>query len=231
MFRFKMIKITLVVVVTLSFTNAKGEQIPTFNLPKNRLSSDEITTNETISAKLGLELAELNYEYLSYLEKVREPKKGFSFRDKQLRVTDDTVVIDAVASGDVEVLKSELERLGMQNVGVFGRVVSGQLPIIAINDIAELADLKFARPSLFTIHAGVCTSQGDEAIRSDVVRSMLGIDGNGVTVGALSDSFNCLGGAGQGVAEGDLPAGIVVLEEGDCGFGIDEGRALMEIIF
>ncbi|MGB7292946.1 MAG: choice-of-anchor D domain-containing protein, partial [Thermodesulfobacteriota bacterium] len=42
---------------------------------------------------------------------------------------------------------------------------------------------------------------------------------------------NCLGGAGQGVAEGDLPAGIVVLEEGDCGFGIDEGRALMEIIF
>jgi len=231
MFKFKIIKITLAVAVTLSFASAKSEELPTFNLSKNRLSPDERTTNETMLAKLGLELTDLNYEYMSYLEKVEEGKKGFTSRNKQLRVTDDTVVIDAVASGDVGVLKSELEQLGMQNVGVFGRVVSGRLPLIAINDMAELDGLKFARPSLFTTHAGTCTSQGDEAIRSDVVRSTLGIDGGGIAVGTLSDSFNCLGGAGQGVADGDLPAGIVVLQEGDCEFDTDEGRALMEIIF
>jgi subtilisin family serine protease len=231
MFRFKIIKVTLLVIVTLSFTNAMGEQIPTFSLPNNRSSRDDIATKESMLAKLGLELTELHDEYLSYLENVEKPERGFSSRNKQLRVTDDTVVIDAVASGDVDILKSELEGLGMQNIGVFGRVVSGQLPIIAIGDMAELDDLKFARPSLFTTHAGTCTSQGDVAIRSDVVRSTLGIDGSGITVGSLSDSFNCLGGADQGVVDGDLPAGIVVLQEGDCDFGTDEGRALMEIIF
>lgn len=231
MFRFKIIKVTLVVVVALSFTNAMGEQLRTFNLLNDASSGDDLATKKTMSAKLGSELTELNYEYLSYLENAEEQKKGFSSRNKQLRVTDDTVVIDAVASGDVGTLKSELEGLGMQNVGVFGRVVSGQLPIIAISDMAELQDLKFARPSLFTTHAGTCTSQGDEAIRSDVVRSMLGIDGSGVSIGTLSDSFNCLGGAGQGVADGDLPQGIVVLQEGDCDVDTDEGRAMIEITY
>jgi subtilisin family serine protease len=231
MFRFKIIKVTLLVIVTLSFTNAMGEQIPTFSLPNNRSSRNDIATKESMLAKLGLELTELHDEYLSYLENVEKPERGFSSRNKQLRVTDDTVVIDAVASGDVETLKSELEGLGMQNVGAFGRVVSGQLPIIAIADMAELQDLKFARPSLFTTHAGTCTSQGDVAIRSDVVRSMFGIDGSGTTVGTLSDSFNCLGGAGQGVADGDLPQGIVVLQEGNCLADDDEGRAMMEIIY
>ena len=236
MLRLKIIKITLVVVSALTFSNARGEEVPTFNLSKNGLSRGEMTTRETMVAKLGAELAELNYEYLSYLERVEEPKKEFSPRNKQLRVTDDTVLIDAVASGDVGVLKSALEKLGMKNVGVFGRVVSGRFPIIAIHDLAELDSLQFARPSLFTTHGGTCTSQGDEAIRSNVVRSSLGIDGSGTMVGTLSDSFNCLGGAEQGVADGDLPPGIVVLQEGDCdtgsdGMDTDEGRAMMEIIY
>jgi Cep192 domain 4/Subtilase family len=231
MFKFKLINITLVVVAALSLSDARSEQIPAFNLPRSGISLEDASKSEGMMAKVGLELNELNYEYLSYLEKVEEPQKGFSSRNKQLRMTNDTVVIDAVASGAVGVLKSELEGLGMQNVGVFGRVVSGQLPIIAINGMAELDDLKFARPSLFTTHAGTCTSQGDVAIRSDVVRSAFGIDGSGITVGTLSDSFNCLGGAEQGVADGDLPPGIEVLEEGDCDFDTDEGRAVMEIIF
>ncbi len=231
MFRYNIVKITVLAVVGLSFANARGENIPTFNLSRNWLSHDGMTTNDKMLNKLGLELTELNYEYLSYLEKAEEGTKWFSSRNKQLRVTDDRVVIDAVASGDVVALKSELEQLGMQNAEVFGRVVSGQLPIMAINDLAELDDLKFARPSLYMTHEGTCTSQGDQAIRSDVVRSTLGIDGSGTTVGTLSDSFNCLGGAGQGVADGDLPGGIVVLEEGDCDFDDDEGRAMMEIIY
>jgi hypothetical protein len=231
MLRFKIIKLILVLVFAVYFTSARGEQLLTFKLSNDMYSGEDLARIKPMSAKLGSELTELNDEYLSYMGNVENPEKGFSPRNKQLRVTDDTVVIDAVASGDVEILKSELERLGMQNIGVFGRVVSGQLPIVAISDMAELQDLKFARPSLFTTHAGTCTSQGDVAIRSDVVRSTLGIDGSGITVGTLSDSFNCLGGAGQGVADGDLPQGIVVLQEGDCEFGTDEGRADMEIIF
>jgi hypothetical protein len=52
-FKLKIIKITLAVTVTLSFAIAKSEELPTFNLSKNRLSPDERTTKETMLAKLG----------------------------------------------------------------------------------------------------------------------------------------------------------------------------------
>ena len=39
------------------------------------------------------------------------------------------------------------------------------------------------------------TSQGDAAQRSDVARANVGVDGTGVTVGTLSDSYDQLGGA------------------------------------
>ena len=68
-------------------------------------------------------------------------------------------------------------------------------------------------------------------MRADIGRTAFGVDGAGVMVGTLSDSFNCLGGAAAGVASGDLPAGITVLEEGPCADGrTDEGRGMMELI-
>jgi len=148
-----------------------------------------------------------------------------------LKITKGLVVIDAVASGDVSKLRSDLEKLGMENTAVFGRIVSGQIPIDAIDDMAELDSLQFARASISSTNAGQCTSQGDAAMRSDVARDMFGVDGSGIAVGTLSDSFDCLGGAAGDVASGDLPSGIVVLEEGPCTPGTDEGRASMQITF
>jgi len=114
---------------------------------------------------------------------------------------------------------------------VFGRMVSGRLLISAIPALEALDSLKFARPAYAMTRAGAATSQGDVAIRADVARSAFGADGTGVTVGVLSDSFNCRLGAATGVGSGDLPAGIVVLEEGPCAAGlVDEGRALAEIV-
>ena len=66
-------------------------------------------------------------------------------------------------------------------------------------------------------------------MRADIGRTAFGADGTGVMVGTLSDSYNCLGGAAAGVANGDLPAGVIVLDEGPCPAS-DEGRGMMEII-
>jgi hypothetical protein len=62
-----------------------------------------------------------------------------------VRVIEDRVVIDAVASGDVDVLKADLVTLGMQQAVAFGRIVSGQLPIAALPSLAALSSLNFAR--------------------------------------------------------------------------------------
>ena len=77
--------------------------------------------------------------------------------------------------------------------------------------------------------AGLVTSQADNVVEADRVRATLpeAFDGTGVTIGVLSDSYNALGGASSGVASGDLPAGVNVLQDSS---GDDEGRAMIELI-
>jgi hypothetical protein len=97
-------------------------------------------------SKIAPELVALYEEYSSHS---RSHHTGmFRSRDPLLRIIDDRVVIDAVASGNVDVLKSDLESLGLQRGVAFGRIVSGELPIVAIPAMAELASLNFARSAL-----------------------------------------------------------------------------------
>jgi hypothetical protein len=134
-----------------------------------------------------------------------------------LRVSKGRVVIDAVASGDVHALRADLEALGMQGAVAFGRIVSGELPVAAIEGMAALASLQLARPAYATTNVGLVTSQGDRAMRVDVARATFGVDGTGVTVGVLSDSFNCLSGAAADVASEDLAPVTVIQELPNCG--------------
>ena len=141
----------------------------------------------------------------------------------------DRVVIDAAAENDTGALVAELEAIGFEVTGIWGRVVSGHLPIDAIGDLAGAANLRFARAAASRNNIGLVTSQGVAAMNADVVQAIFGIDGSGTTVGTLSDSFDCLGGAAGDVAAGDLPSGIIVLNDGACA-ATDEGRAMMQLI-
>jgi hypothetical protein len=88
-----------------------------------------------------------------------------------------------------------------------------------------------------TTHVGLVDSEGDAAMRSDDSRVTFAVDGSDVTVGILSDSFDCLQalepttpGAAANVANGDLPAGIAVLQDITDPGCSDEGRAMMQLI-
>jgi hypothetical protein len=182
-------------------------------------------------AKMDHALAALYEEQESY--RAQGGGAVFESSNPLLRVTEERVVVDAVASGDVHALKAELEALGMQGAVAFGRIVSGQLPISAIERAAALATLQFARPAYDMNNVGRVTSQADRAMRADVARATFGVDGTGVTVGAMSDSFNCLGGAAADVASGDLPPVTVIREVPNClvaGDNDDEGRAMLQLI-
>jgi hypothetical protein len=96
-------------------------------------------------SKVGPELAALYDEYSAAL--AAEKAAGFRSANPLVRVIEDRVVIDAVASDDVNVLKADLESLGMQQAVAFGRIVSGQLPIPAIPAMSGLPSLDFARAS------------------------------------------------------------------------------------
>ena len=84
--------------------------------------------------------------------------------------------------------------------------------------------------ALATTEDGVVGTQGSTALQADQLRSTFGVDGTGVKVGVLSDSFNVLGGAAADEADGDLPAsGVTVLADGQPG-DTDEGRAMLELV-
>jgi len=183
---------------------------------------------------LGADLLALHAEYQAHLEQTSgqgAAAPAFQSSNAIAPTAGGSVVIDNAASGDPEALATDLRALGADKVTVFGRMVSARLPIMAIPALKDLSSLQLARPAYAATYVGDVSSQGDAAMRADLGRTAFGVDGTGVMVGGLSDSYDCLGGCAAGVAHGDLPAGVTVLDElSPCTNATDEGRSMMEII-
>lgn len=114
-------------------------------------------------------------------------------------------------------------------------------------DVAEIrgwsGQAEFADAAIST-NAGVVTSQGVAAMKADDFATTFRVDGRGITVGVISDSFDTDKGTGadgyappttaaDDIASGDLPAeGVnVLLDLADSASGtIDEGRAMAQIV-
>ncbi len=183
--------------------------------------------------RVGTELAALHGKYIAHratgAQKAFVPNAGF------LSVADDFVVIDAAADGDTAELVAALTELGAVDIVAFKRVVSARLPLASIPDLGDVARLRFARPARSQTRVGTVTSQGDPSMETDESRISYFVDGAGVTVGVLSDTFDCgastPGDYATDIGTGDLPAGIEVLDDTACSApGIDEGRAMMQLI-
>ncbi len=158
------------------------------------------------------------------------------------------ILIDAVTRDDPQALKAALVALGLEHAALYSNDVGGWLPVNQLDAAA-------ARPEVLALRAamphrrspvGPVALQGDFVQRSDVVRSTYpSLDGSGITVGVLSDSFDCYsvyaangvpasgnqGYAPNGflatyaddVTSGALPAGVNVLGEPFNGNCLDYG--------
>jgi subtilisin family serine protease len=197
-------------------------------------------------APVGMKLARLYYRAQQGGAAARGA--GVGSEQALLPVQGGRVLVDAVAAeDDVVALRADLDALGLTGGATAGPVVSGWLPIAALAEAARLEALRFARPSLAKVRGrgarsvrqeAPVVSQGVRAMQADSAREAFGVNGDGVLVGILSDSFDCTGEATTGdVAEGELPSGVrIVEEEAGCGTGdetsgTDEGRAMGQIIF
>jgi len=151
------------------------------------------------------------------------------------------VLVDATTRGDPQQLKSTLQGLGLQKASVYANDVGGWLPLDQLEAASEHAEVHSMRAAMMRTRAGLVSSQGDFAQGSAAVRSSnSALTGSGITVGILSDSFNCYAAyeqPGSGVpasglngfapsgflanatddeSSGDLPASVNVIEEADC---------------
>ena len=160
---------------------------PTPDSPDAVLSAAKSGT----SAKIGPLLTNLSAEYK---EAVAKGAKARSFKssNKALHVDRGSVAIDAYATNGVAFVKS-LRTLGATKITQVGPLVSARVPVAALDRIAALATLKYAKPALAAARAlpEIAVSQGDVTLNGAEARANAGVDGSGVTVGILSVSYAC----------------------------------------
>ena len=170
------------------------------------------------------------------------------------------VLIDAITKGDPQKLKTALVGLGLQRASQYSNDVGGWLPVDQLDAATALTEVHAIRAAMMRTKSGAVTSQGDYAQNSDLVRTDNSLTGAGITVGVLSDSYNCYpvyaannvpaggptGYANNGfnttatgdMATDDLPASVNVIKDATCmNYGAptqlpfgDEGRAMMQIV-
>ncbi|KAA5538993.1 S8 family serine peptidase [Roseiconus nitratireducens] len=207
-------------------------------------------------ARAGVGLATLYREYESYVAENPGAQDSFEPSDPALHVDAGRVVVDIVSTSTLEQEGGttsggslvdqpgfyDLLSQGLEVTGQWGRMTSALAPIPMIPALAALDGIQSLMATAYFAHSGVAQSQGDVAQRSDTARVDYGVDGNGITVGVLSDSFdtspNFEISAADDVATGDLPGPgnpqgrttpVNVLRDAS-GNTIDEGRAMAQLI-
>jgi subtilisin family serine protease len=159
-----------------------------------------------------------------------------------LRASNGYVSVSAYGD-DLANLRSQLVAKGLKDAKLHATAVSGRAPVSALADIAATSGLKFVRPTAAMTRAGSVTTQGDRSLRANRARAESGVNGRGIRVGVLSDSYDCAEGAfqpgapftraRQDIARNDLPRDVLLLKDladepsSDCS---DEGRAMMQLI-
>jgi Subtilase family len=234
------------VAATNSATGGTAPQLTVFGVPQKAGS----TTTSVQAGRLDGSLADIAQRYptVSSAHAIRDlhainPAAHFRISTP---LTTPEVAIDAIATGDPQALKTALQNLGLRDVAVFSNDIGGWLPIDQLANASALAGLHFARAAMPRTRSSVVATQGDFAQETSVVRTTYpGLTGTGVTVGVLSDSFNCFAqyagkvnasgangyapfgftatytddqqpSSGQATATAALPAGVNVVEEANC---------------
>lgn len=196
---------------------------------------------------LDLRLSALYYEHSAQAQTM----SAFTTLVTQLQgsITDvggqQYVMIDAIAKdGNGAKLLHQLDAIGLQHGGSFGVDASGFLPIASLAALTKIGDLAHASETGMTTNAGLVTTEADTAMGSYAARDDFGLDGTGLKVGVLSDSFNTnidnsvsgydqypdgtVDSMASDIANGDLPSATTILT--DNAGGTDEGRAMAQLV-
>lgn len=248
--------VACVYVLTLVLVEPASAQIK--GNPELKAPAPQQSTGKS-SSKLSQDLKKL-YEGstpgVTRADSKAKPVPSNDALNKYMQIKGDKVLVDITVKGNTSTARADLEKMGLQVTGVFGRVISGMMPIKALPQLESAGSVKFVRPAYKPLRQSMAAgflfsgddkddkkikpviSQGDTAQRSYLARKKYHVDGKGVKVGILSDSYNNLGTADEGVKHGELPGPanpfkfkkpVQILQDLDSG-GTDEGRAMAEIV-
>ncbi len=189
---------------------------------------------------------ELTFLYETFIE------NGTYVSDDIFQIIDDNIVDDNVVisvqtqpgqyAAALSLLTSPEYGLSQESADIPNNTFTGIFPIENLLSLNELPDLLVAVRPVYSaiLNTGFITSQGDTSLRSYIARDVFNVDGSGIKIGVLSDSYNTIIGnpAGDDIIKGDLPGEanpdyptpVDVVYEYPFGSRTDEGRAMLQII-
>ncbi|WP_027184648.1 S8 family peptidase [Desulfovibrio inopinatus] len=169
-----------------------------------------------------------------------------------MQTTDGKIVVDLFVTDTDQATLDAIAEAGADILHVSARyaVITAAVATNQLDAIAALPAVKNITESPIPIRnqadcAKATTTDGDVQLKADLLRDAMNIDGTGVKVGALSDSFdsatnNPPTNASDDIGTGDLPGqanpcnrltDVVVLQsEGGASSPTDEGRAMLQIV-
>src|SRR5579859_359155 len=191
---------------------------------------------------------------------------GSLIRDAQGRLLID-IWLGATSAASLD----SLRQAGAQVVDVSPRysVVTALVAAADLAKVGQVADVSYAMEEYTPIHGsdspqqnsaaagparlqapastcpvGVAVTEGDAQLKADQARTTYGVNGSGVKVGILSDSYDADAGANShaadDVASGDLPGAgntcgfttpvSVLAETVSTGTATDEGRGMLQVV-
>jgi len=212
----------------------------------------ETQERETFKAELGIASANGTVSISSHLLQVAaSAEDGVASAELAELVP---VVSFAESNVEVELRYDSYTEANVQAAVAAGLKVTGDYPEVgwvtgriapeAIRRLSSIPGLASVHPMYgATTAVGSVANQADVSMRADQARSASGLEGSGLEIGILSDSFDTFGtgtvsgnNCNQSISDtasqtsGDLPASVGLLADLGGGSGIDEGRGMAELI-
>jgi len=189
------------------------------------------------NARLSVKLQQLVAQDAN--QKANAPAAG-----PQIGLTNDMILFDQanrvgvrITAHDVTALRPQLQALGFLETASSAKhhLLEGFVPVAQLPAIGALGPQGLMGVSPLpkpVLRGGSVTSQADFAHEADRTRATTaGLNGSGLRIGVLSDSYNRLNGAAAGVVSGDLPPVVDLFLEGPASGVSDEGRGMVELIY
>lgn len=187
-------------------------------------------TKGMVDPKLGTELTELYVDYVTTGDALGPVEEQ--------NIALDIAFTTPIDKESAKMLLSPI--IEVDYIECVGYLCSVRVPVSVLAEIASLNSVHFLRAIKAAVNAGLVNSEGDKAMFASAARKKYAVNGNGLLIGVLSDSYNCRGGAATNIRSNDLPnqsgdipliADLDILECMDKNKpGTDEGRAMMQLI-
>jgi len=191
-------------------------------------------------AKLGPWLINLYEEYQQFIRSSGgQGRSAFKSRNPALNVRNGAVAIEGIVNDPVA-FRATLTAVGATNIRAGGILFGARVPVDSLDRLGTDPALRSASPVMAATRAlpVPVVSQGVGSLFGLDGRNNPAIDGTGVRIGVLSDSFGCepppfnpgapTSTVAADKANGELPSDVVVAAD-NCSGNIDEGRAMMQL--